>query len=139
MEELALFRRLLPGRCLEQGLRVLLQGFSLMTEGGVLAFEGVAKQELAKSGKQEIGEKDRKPIGGMDGVPIGVGKGSLRVVAGDDTEEMKELEELLVEDEVEEADAVEDEATAEEVKAPVLESIAENPQLGEAKAPVLEW
>jgi hypothetical protein len=33
-EEIGLFNGLVPGRCLEQGLRELLLGFGLMTEGG---------------------------------------------------------------------------------------------------------
>jgi hypothetical protein len=58
--ELALFRKWLPGWCLEQGLRVLLQGFGLMNEGGVLPFEKLTKQELAHSEKQEVGVKSKR-------------------------------------------------------------------------------
>jgi hypothetical protein len=58
-EELALFRGLLPGRCLKQGLQVLLRRYGLMTEGGGLPFESLTKQELMQAGKQEIEIKER--------------------------------------------------------------------------------
>jgi hypothetical protein len=126
-EELALFRGLLPGRCLEQGLRVLLRGFSLMTEGGVLTFEGLTKQELVQAGKQEIGENE---IDGVKGVPIKCdGEEGLTVAEVDDAEETMELL-AVVEDE---ADAEEAEEPAEEANSPALESIVENPQLGESR------
>ena len=69
-EELALFQGLLPGRCLEQGFRVLLQGYGLMTEGGVLTFDNLPKQELMQAGKHEIGKKERERINGVEGTKI---------------------------------------------------------------------
>jgi hypothetical protein len=94
--ELGLFRGLLPGRCLEQGLRVLLRGFGLMNEGGVLTFSKLSKQELGQSGKQEIGDKDREPtevVKGSDAEPADVEEWLVR--EDDDAEEVKELKESL--------------------------------------------
>jgi hypothetical protein len=43
-EEIGLFNGLVPGRCLEQGLRELLRGLGLMTEGGVLVLRSGKKR-----------------------------------------------------------------------------------------------
>ena len=56
-QERHLFGKLVPGRCLEHGLRTLLKGFGLMTEGGVLDFSRTAKtyadnEELGGSTKR---------------------------------------------------------------------------------------
>ena len=43
-EEIGFFNDLVPGRCLEQGLRELLRGLGLMTEGGVLVLRSSEKR-----------------------------------------------------------------------------------------------
>jgi hypothetical protein len=50
-----IYEQLVPGRCLEQGLRTLLRGYGLMTEGGVLSF-------LEKEGKQVQGTRQVQGI-----------------------------------------------------------------------------
>jgi hypothetical protein len=55
-----IYENSVPGRCLEQGLRTLLRGYGLMTEGGVLSI-------LQQEGKQVQGMRQVQGIGRVKG------------------------------------------------------------------------
>ena len=59
-DELRRFEALLPGRCLEQGLRELLKGYGLMTEGGVLVFRSVRKRAHSEGVSEEEEEAKQR-------------------------------------------------------------------------------
>jgi hypothetical protein len=95
-EELHRFEALLPGRCLEQGLRELLQGYGLMTKGCVLVFrsarkrahsEGVSEEE--EEAKQRQGKRLQEEVADC-GNPQSASTGELPAVL-DEPEEVADF------------------------------------------------